>query len=120
VLPARSNLPLIDWAVAPQLPSLLAKGCRIYLSPPPFDHSKAMLVDGLWSLIGSSNWDTRSLRLNFEYNVECYDGGLARVLNALIDETIAEARQLTLAETQSWSFQVKLRNGLARLLSPYL
>ena len=34
-----------------------------------------MVVDGVWSLIGSANWDPRSLRLNFEFNVECYDGG---------------------------------------------
>ncbi len=45
-------------------------GCRVWLTPPPFDHTKLMLVDGMWSLIGSGNWDPRSLRLNFEFNVE--------------------------------------------------
>jgi len=39
VLPARSNVPLMDWAMAPQLPELIEKGCRIYFAPPPFDHS---------------------------------------------------------------------------------
>jgi cardiolipin synthase A/B len=120
VLPVKSNLPFIDWAMAPQLPALLEKGCRIYLSPQPFDHTKLMVVDGIWSLIGSSNWDTRSLRLNFEYNVECYDEELAGRLDRLAGDKIAEARPLTLAETQGWSFTARLRNGLARLLSPYL
>jgi len=34
-------------------------------SPPPFDHTKLLLVDGAWALLGSTNWDARSLRLNF-------------------------------------------------------
>ena len=54
-----------------------------------------MLVDGLWSLIGSGNWDPRSLRLNFEFNVECYDPALARTLGALVDRKLAAARQIT-------------------------
>ena len=37
-----------------------------------------MVVDGIWSLIGSANWDPRSLRLNFEYNIECYDAEFGR------------------------------------------
>ncbi|MDP3225689.1 MAG: phospholipase D-like domain-containing protein, partial [Rubrivivax sp.] len=71
VLPERSNLRVMDWATRPQLPELLASGCRIHLSPPPFDHTKLLLVDDHWSLIGSTNWDARSLRLNFEYNLAC-------------------------------------------------
>jgi len=120
VLPARSNLPLMDWAMAPQLPWLLEKGCRIHLTPPPFDHSKLLVIDGFWSLIGSTNWDARSLRLNFEYNVECYDEDLARCLEALVDRKIAAGRELRLEELRARPMAVQLRNGLARLLSPYL
>lgn len=120
VLPYRSNIPLVDWASRPQLADLLDKGCRIFLTPAPFDHSKLFLVDGLWSLIGSTNWDTRSLRLNFEYNLECYDARLAMQLNALIDAKVASAHQLSAAELRASPFLVRLRDGLARLLSPYL
>ena len=67
VIPVRSNVPIMDWAMAPQLPELLARGCRVHRrSPQPFDHSKILVVDGFWCLIGSTNWDARSLRLNFE------------------------------------------------------
>jgi cardiolipin synthase A/B len=120
LLPERSNLPYVDWARTPQLPELVESGCAVFLTPAPFDHSKLMVVDGAWSLIGSSNWDARSLRLNFEYNVECYDAGLARQLNAIVDAKLVEARRLTIEDLQSRRFAVRLRDGLARLLSPYL
>jgi cardiolipin synthase len=83
VLPVRSNLPLLDWAMRPQFDELLAAGCRIYLTPAPFDHAKLLVVDGAWALIGSTNWDARSLRLNFEYNLECHDGELVRKLRSV-------------------------------------
>jgi len=51
---------------------MLERGCHVWLTPPPFDHSKLMIVDNHWVLFGSANWDARSLRLNFELNVECY------------------------------------------------
>jgi cardiolipin synthase len=120
VLPARSNIPLMDWAMQPQFAELLEGGCRAWLLPPPFDHTKIFRVDADWSLIGSTNWDARSLRLNFEYNLECYDRHLAQRLDALIDAKIGRARELTLAQVQALPFACKLRNGLARLLSPYL
>ena len=120
LLPERSNLPYVDWARTPQLPELVESGCAVFLTPAPFDHSKLMVVDGAWSLIGSSNWDARSLRLNFEYNVECYDAELARQHNAIVDAKLVGARRLTSEDLQSRRFAVRLRDGLARLLSPYL
>jgi cardiolipin synthase len=120
VLPARSNVPLMDWAMVPQLPELVEKGCRVYLAPPPFDHSKLFVVDGAWSLIGSTNWDARSLRLNFEYNLECYDRDLAAALDRVIDAKIAVSRPLGLDELRQLPLPIRLRNGVARLFSPYL
>lgn len=120
VLPSKSNLPLIDWAMMPQLPYLLEAGCHIHLTPPPFDHSKLMVVDDGWSLIGSSNWDPRSLRLNFEFNLECYDRQLAAELRQHIAAKIDRGHQLTLDELYNRSFGSRLRDGLVRLLSPYL
>jgi cardiolipin synthase len=120
LLPERSNVPLMDWAMTPQLPWLLEAGCRIHRVPAPFDHSKLCVVDGAWCLVGSTNWDARSLRLNFEYNLECYDRGLAVQLDAIIDDKIAVARPLRREDLEGRSFLVRLRDGLTRLLSPYL
>ncbi len=120
LLPEKSNLPLIDWAMTPQFSYLLEAGCHIHLTPAPFDHSKLMVVDNEWSLIGSTNWDTRSLRLNFEFNVECYDHQLANLLHQHIAEKMQRGRQLTLDELYNRRFGSRLRDGLVRLLSPYL
>jgi cardiolipin synthase len=98
------------------LRGLLEAGCRVWLLPPPFDHSKLMTIDDAWSLIGSANWDIRSFRLNFELNVEVQDGEFARRLG----EATHAGRQLTLGEIDSDPLVLRLRNSAARLLQPYL
>jgi cardiolipin synthase A/B len=120
VLPSRSNIPIMDWAMTQPLPYLARKGCRIFRTPPPFDHTKIFVVDDAWSLIGSTNWDARSLRLNFEYNVECYDEALAASLNALVDERIRIAQPLDVHALRTRHIALRLRDGLARLATPYL
>lgn len=120
VLPRRGNLRLVQWASKAKLDRLLAAGCRVWETPPPFDHAKMMTVDGAWSLIGSSNWDERSLRLNFEFDVEGYGRELAAELDALIDARRRGAEELTLAAAADRPLAIKLRDGAAWLLSPYL
>jgi cardiolipin synthase len=90
------------------------------MSPPPFDHTKLMVVDGTWVLLGSGNWDPRSLRLNFEFDVECYDRELATQAYQLCIQKRAAAREVTLAEVDGRSIPIRLRDGVARLLTPYL
>ncbi len=120
LLPVKNNLPLVKWASTFQLTRVLRRGCRVFYSPPPFDHTKLMIVDGVWTLFGSANWDPRSLRLNFEFNVECYDEQLGQQLEELFLERQRAAREVTAAELDQRSLPAKLRDGLARLLSPYL
>ena len=120
LVPEKNNLRFVQWAGTSHLRQVLASGCRVWLTPPPFDHSKAMVVDDAWSLVGSANWDARSLRLNFEYNVECYDEPLAQRLKLLIADKRSRGRRLTIEEMDARQLPVRLRDGLARLLAPYL
>jgi cardiolipin synthase len=120
VLPEENNLALVGWASTALLWQVLGKGCHVWLSPPPFEHTKLMTVDAAWALFGSGNWDDRSMRLNFEFNVETYDRGLAARLDQRIADVIARSRPKTLAEVDGRSIPVRLRDGIARLFSPYL
>jgi cardiolipin synthase len=120
LLPAKGNLPFVQWASTAHWWQVLQRGCRLWLSPPPFDHSKVFVVDDCWALVGSTNWDPRSLRLNFEFNVECYDPGLAQTLARWFDEQLARSRETSLAEVDARSLAVRLRDGAARLLTPFL
>ena len=116
VVPENSNHTILDWARRAPLRILLEAGCRVWLLQPPFDHSKLMMIDDAWSLIGSANWDIRSFRLNFELNVEIQDEAFARTLA----EVASNGRLLTLAEVESASLAQRLRDNAARLLQPYL
>ncbi|MBS3800741.1 MAG: cardiolipin synthase, partial [Thioalkalivibrio sp.] len=120
LIPARSNLRLVEWASRPQQAELLERGCRLWLTQPPFNHAKLMLVDREWTLFGSANWDPRSLRLNFELNMECLDAGLGQELGQWADTLRDRAHRLTLDEVRSRSLATQLRDGAARLLTPYL
>ena len=116
VLPDHSNHALLDWARRIPLRPLIEAGCRVWLTAPPFDHSKLMVIDDAWAMVGSANWDTRSFRLNFELNVELHDPDFAVKVAAIAPA----ARRLTLAELDADPLPIRLRNSAARLLQPYL
>lgn len=120
LLPSRGNLRLVQWAQMAQIKPVLEGGCHVFLTKAPFDHSKLMVVDGLWSLVGSANWDPRSLRLNFEHVVECYSSELAATLGGIIDAKLEGARALGAADVEARPLWRKLRDGAAWLMQPYL
>jgi cardiolipin synthase len=120
LLPGKNNLPYMHWASRALWWQVLQHGGHIWLAPPPFDHSKLMLVDGQWALVGSGNWDARSLRLNFEFNLECYGCEPAASLESFFQSKLQSAREVTLEEVDRRSLPGKLRDASARLLTPYL
>jgi len=119
-LPSNNNVPIVNWAAAAQLELFLQYGCSVFQTRPPFDHTKLLIIDDTWALIGSTNWDPRSLRLNFEFNVECFDEDFVQALHGIVDHKATGCKQITLENIRSLSFPTRVRNGLARLLSPYL
>ena len=118
VIPEISDHPVVDWATRSNIGPLLQDGVRIWRSPPPFRHSKAMVVDDEWCLVGSCNWDIRSFRLNFELCLEVYDKALAAALVALIGR--CQQHPLEESELDGRTLPVRLRDAAARLALPYL
>ena len=120
ILPERNNLPYVHRATRHMLWELLQRGVQIYYQPPPFVHSKLFYVDDWYAQIGSANFDSRSLRLNFELNVEVYDRDAVAGLAAHFETVRADSRAVTLAEVDGRPVVTKTVDGLAWLFSPYL
>lgn len=120
VIPGSNNLRLVSAAMMAQLDQLVMAGCRVWRSTGTFDHSKLMTIDGGWSCIGSSNLDPRSLRLNFELDIEVYDKKIAAEIGAKIDGLIRQAVPVTLVSLRKAPFLRRLRNRVVWLASPYL
>ena len=83
-----------------QFEELLRRGIKIYEYQKTLSHQKVMIVDGLWSHVGSTNFDDRSLDINDEASVGLIDPGVAAQLEAAFKADLRDARELNL---QTWS-----------------
>lgn len=119
-LPSQNNLPYVAWATRAYLAELLQYNVRVYYQPPPFVHSKLLVVDDVYALVGSTNLDPRSFRLNFEFNLEVYDQEMVARLCQHISAARKQSRELTLAEIQERPLGTKLVDAAAKLFSPFL
>jgi cardiolipin synthase len=120
LIPGKSNQFYMDWAMNASLSPLIRAGCTIRRARPPFDHSKLMTVDGGWAMFGSANWDARSLRLNFEFNVEAYSPDFAAEIDGIIDRKYEGARIVGIDELRARPIVIRLRDAALRLATPYL
>lgn len=120
IVPANNNLTLVDHAMTAQFDQILKSNCRIWRATGPFNHSKLLVVDDRWSYVGSSNLDPRSLRLNFEVDIEVIDEGFAGAVSERINEALENARQVKLEELRARSFLLRLFEKILWLASPYL
>ena len=121
ILPQENNLSFVHWASQDYFAELLEHKVRIFYQPPPFVHSKMLIMDHHYALIGSANIDPRSLRLNFEFNIELFDqAGTCASLIQYFDAARAVSAAVTAAQIKAMPLWMRLRNGFAKLYSPYL
>lgn len=120
IMPAKNNLCYVQWASWHLLPTLLEAGVECYTQPAPFAHTKLLLVDDDYVQIGSANLDPRSLRLNFELNIETFDSTLVNQLTTHFEAVRTISHRITLEQLLSWPLLIKLRNAGCWIFSPYL
>lgn len=120
MLPEKNNWAAVQWALQHNMAELLEWGVRIMRRPPPFAHSKCILVDHDYVLVGSMNLDPRSLRLNFELGAEVFDAALNRELSAHFSALEAGCRPFTLEQLNARPIPAQLRDAAAALFAPYL
>jgi len=120
MVPQHSDIPFVDWTMAANYSRIIEHGIKIYKNKRPFDHSKIVIVDDVWSFIGSSNWDARSLEFNFEINLECFDRELNKKLTELFMLKKQNSIQITEDIINAVPLYKRIRNNLFRLFSSYM
>jgi len=120
LLPARNNIFLVHWAMQKVLPYFVKKGIEVRLQPGSFIHTKALIIDHDYALVGSANLDARSLRLNFELNVEVFSETVNEELTHYFEKKLKASKAVTEEALKAVPVIKRLRNALAWLFSPYL
>ena len=115
-----TDVPVVRQASRWYYEMLLNRGIRIFEYQPAMMHAKTMVVDGVWTTIGSSNFDNRSFRLNDEVNVNVYDDEIAAQMEAMFHADLARSEEVTLRKwfRRGWLDRVKER--VAEVFKPQL
>ena len=120
IVPQKNNHWYIHFATRSFFGPLLSAGVRIYEKPPPFIHAKAMLVDNQWAFVGSSNFDIRSFRLNFELNLEARGPFARQQLRRVLEQEIRLSREIELNDFEKRNKLQPIMENLCSLASPLL
>jgi cardiolipin synthase len=108
------------WAAQGLYGSLMESGIQLFEYQPTMMHCKVLVIDGVWSSVGSANFDDRSFRLNDEANLNVFSEALAREQMRLIDADIAQSRRMVLNKWRHRKFGRRINERLALLLRSQL
>ena len=120
VSPGESDVPVVQCATRHLYNRLLRRRVRIYERQGHMLHSKVMVVDDEWSVVGSCNLDARSLYLNHEFVAVVRSPALAKLLNTIVDGEIAHSERIRYKEYRERSWWRRVVNRLAWLLRWWL
>ena len=114
------DVPIVRQASRLHYDALLRRGIRIWEYEPTMMHAKTMVVDGIWTTVGSSNFDERSFRLNDEVNVNIYDAGIAAQMETMFQEDLARSEEIKLRPWLRRPRFSKIKERISGLLKPQL
>jgi cardiolipin synthase A/B len=115
-----SDAPMVQHAGHYHFESLLKYGVRLFEYPHTLLHQKVMTVDGIWSAVGSTNFDDRSFDTNDEITVAILDKDVAARLDGIFERYVRRANEITLEEWRKRSVLTKLKHNAAYLLNDVL
>lgn len=113
IVPGKSDVKIVQRAANHLYLKLLKRGFRIYERQLRMLHSKAMVVDGLYSVVGSCNLDPRSLQINLEFVAVIRSRGFADIMQHICRYEISESQRVTIADTQKVPRFQRFLNSLA-------
>jgi cardiolipin synthase len=109
ILPSYSDFSGVFYAGRAHYRELLEAGVKLYELENAFLHSKAIVVDGIWSSVGSTNFDWRSFVHNHEISVCVIDAGFARTMARAFDADLADSKEITLAAWKKRGLRERLK-----------
>jgi cardiolipin synthase len=115
-----TDVPIVREASHLYYERLLKRGIRIFEYQPTMMHAKTAVVDGLWSTIGSSNFDERSFRLNDEVNVNIYDRAIAAELETMFREDLERSVEIKAHKWNKRGVFERVREKVAGWFKPQL
>jgi len=118
IFPRNSDSVMANWNTRSYISELLDAGVRIYLFNDGFIHSKYLLVDDVFSSVGSPNVDVRSFDLDFEVTALIYNEDFASELRKLFFEDLKGCTEILPAEWENRRKSDKHKESLARLFGP--
>jgi cardiolipin synthase len=114
LVPGKHNdQPLTKAAGRHAYGKLLEGGVNIYEYAPSMIHSKTMVVDGMFALLGTSNLDSRSAVINEELDISIYDEGFGLEMEAVFDADLKKSRPYTLDQFKKRSAWERMTEALA-------
>ena len=120
IIPEKSDARIPKWSSFSYVEELLEAGVRIYFYQTGFIHSKYIIVDDVFSTVGTTNLDFRSIETNFEVNAFIYDEGFTNRLVQIFRKDMQNCREIKLKEWKQRSWIFKFRESLAHTISPML
>ncbi len=115
IVPGLSDVPVVQRATTYLYDRLLRRGLRIYERQNRMLHTKAMVVDDLYSVIGSANMDPRSIYFNLEFLAVIRSRPFANAVAELLRDEQKQSRRITRADTRALSLLQRLLNAGAWL-----
>ncbi|MDR0955161.1 MAG: cardiolipin synthase [Rikenellaceae bacterium] len=120
LLPERSDSRIAHWATQSYISELLEAKVKVYFYRKGFNHSKLIMIDSVFSSIGTANMDNRSFNVNFEVTAILYDEKVTRELEERFLEDLKDSEQVTASDWEARSRWDSFCEGLARLFSPLM
>jgi len=104
LIPGKSDVPLLKIVSHPYLNLLLKSGVEVYERGGTFLHAKLMLVDDLWTMVGSANFDQRSFYRNYETNLIIESREFSGKVAEMLEGDLARSTRLTadLHQQRKW------------------
>ena len=118
LMPEFSDAVIPRWCSFSFVEEFLEAGVRIFFYQKGFIHSKLIMVDGVFSSVGTANLDFRSLETNFEVNAFIYDESFNRQLKAYFHHDLRNSREIMRAEWKRRPWSSRMKESLAHLVSP--